>query len=229
MDGIEFVCGQHGLPVREIADVIDGFLVVDRFKVFAEPLAAYGDALADHQSGFLQGQRVPFDPVGLVGVLDIPCRLQIFQLRRIQWAEAVQALLEIVELIDQGRQLVHFRKGLREVEECGSHGIANQGNKVCLIVRAQRTPPEKRISIFCKKPVVVGSRWHTCVVWMGRGEPIIARPVPASAATRLTYRLACVILDPMNFHVSSPTAFAAFTAIVLCCEAALGESTSYST
>lgn len=72
MDRIERVFIQLGLPVREGANVIDCFLVVDRFKVFVEPLPAYRDALADDQPGFLRGERVSFDPIGFIGVLDVP-------------------------------------------------------------------------------------------------------------------------------------------------------------
>lgn len=74
--------------------------------------------------------------------------LQILELSRIQWAKTVQAFLEIVELIEQYRQFVRFRKDLRKVEECGPHRIGDQGDNVCLILCAQLAPANERVRIL---------------------------------------------------------------------------------
>ena len=98
--------GQGGGLRREIADIGDGFVVVDRLQVVFQRLAADGEALLDHQRRFRRGEHVPLDGVGGIGQLQVDDVFQVPQPLGGKGAEAVEFCLLGGDVVREG---VHCR------------------------------------------------------------------------------------------------------------------------
>ena len=87
--------------MRDLADVSDGLVVVDRLEMILELLAADRHALLDDQIGLDLRQRIPFDCVRGVGELEVVGMLEVGQRIRRQGAQPVQLRLFLFDAADK--------------------------------------------------------------------------------------------------------------------------------